>query len=143
MVGVYDTNGRALNAVTGQATCGTGCRGTFDTTIDYAVSMAQWGTLRVLDGDESGETEGIIRDIPSGRRPIPPKPNTPAAADRQGRFALRRVLRFGRGGSDAAEGSRPDVHRSRVERLAALFGRCCHEPRRVAEPTDLGRRRVP
>ena len=27
------------------ATCGTGCRGTFDVTIRYTVSKAQWGTL--------------------------------------------------------------------------------------------------
>jgi germination protein M len=72
MVGVYDANGRALNDGTGQATCGTGCRGTFDTTIDYAVSTPQWGTLRVLDGDESGETEGIIREYPVWLTPGPP-----------------------------------------------------------------------
>jgi germination protein M len=72
MVGVYDAAGRGLNETPGQATCGTGCRGTFDTTIDYAVSMAQWGTLRVLDGDESGETEGIIREYPVWLTPGPP-----------------------------------------------------------------------
>lgn len=64
MVGVYDASGRALNVVPGLATCGTGCRGTFDVTVDYALSEAQWGTLRVLDGDESGATEGIIREYP-------------------------------------------------------------------------------
>ena len=72
MVGVYDANGRGLNEVTGQATCGTGCRGTFDTMIDYAVSIPQWGTLRVLDGDESGETEGITREYPVWLTPGPP-----------------------------------------------------------------------
>lgn len=77
MVGVYDANGRALNDVPGHATCGTGCRGTFDVTVDYRVSMAQWGTLRVFDGDESGETEGIIREYP-----VWLTPGTPDESDR-------------------------------------------------------------
>ena len=64
MVGVYDATGRALNDLPGQATCGTGCRGTFDVTVDYTLSEAQWGTLRVLDGDESGATVGVIREYP-------------------------------------------------------------------------------
>lgn len=34
--------------------------------------MAQWGTLRVLDGDESGETEGIIREYSVWLTPGPP-----------------------------------------------------------------------
>jgi len=72
MVGVYDATGRALNDVPGQATCGTGCRGTFDMTVAYAVSKAQWGSLRVLDGDESGATEGIIREYPVWLTPGPP-----------------------------------------------------------------------
>lgn len=72
MVGVYDAKGRSLNEVPGQATCGTGCRGTFDVTVAYAVSKAQWGTLRVLDGDESGVTEGIIREYPVWLTPGPP-----------------------------------------------------------------------
>ena len=51
---LHDATGRALNQWPGQATCGTGCRGTFEETLTYAVSEPQWGILRVLDGDESG-----------------------------------------------------------------------------------------
>jgi germination protein M len=72
MVGVYDASGRGLNDVPGNATCGTGCRGTFDVTLGYAVSKGQWGTLRVLDGDESGATEGIVREYPVWLTPGPP-----------------------------------------------------------------------
>ena len=72
MVRLIDATGRGLNEVPGQATCGTGCRGTFDMTVAYRVSNAQWGTLRVLDGDESGATEGIIRDYPVWLTPGPP-----------------------------------------------------------------------
>jgi germination protein M len=64
MVSLYDASGRGLDETPVQATCGTGCRGTFDVTLAYTVSKAQWGTLRVLDGDESGETEGVIREYP-------------------------------------------------------------------------------
>jgi immunoglobulin-like protein involved in spore germination/sporulation and spore germination protein len=31
------------------ASCGTGCWGTFDVTVPYAVAAAQWGTLRVFE----------------------------------------------------------------------------------------------
>lgn len=61
---LHDGSGRALNLWPGRATCGTGCRGTFDMTLSYALSEPQWGTLRVLDGDESGETDGVSRDYP-------------------------------------------------------------------------------
>lgn len=64
MVGLADASGRTLVETPTSATCGTGCRGTFDITITYSVEVAQWGTLRVLDGDESGATAGIARDYP-------------------------------------------------------------------------------
>ena len=62
MVGLYDASGRGLNEWPGNATCGTGCRGTFEMNLSYVVSEPQWGTLRVLDGDESGETDGVTRE---------------------------------------------------------------------------------
>ncbi len=64
LVGLADASGRTLVETPVSATCGTGCRGTFDLTLAYAVEVAQWGTLRVLDGDESGATTGIARDYP-------------------------------------------------------------------------------
>jgi hypothetical protein len=72
LVSLYDASGKQLYERAGQATCGTGCRGTFDLHVEYSVSKAQWGTLRVLDGDESGETEGISRDYRVWLLPGPP-----------------------------------------------------------------------
>jgi germination protein M len=44
------------------ATCGTGCRGTFDTTVPYTVSKAQYGTLRVYDRSAKDGSPENIRD---------------------------------------------------------------------------------
>jgi hypothetical protein len=43
-----------------QATCGTGCRGTFEVTVRYAIATAQWGTLRVFD---LSAKDGVPTDI--------------------------------------------------------------------------------
>ena len=69
---LYDASGRELYEWQGHATCGTGCRGTFEKTHWYPVSEPQWGTLRVLDGDESGLTGGVRRDYPVWLTPGPP-----------------------------------------------------------------------
>ena len=72
MVSLLDASGRMLDEAPTTATCGSGCRGTFDVSLAYAVTEAQWGTLRVFDDDESGETDGIIRDYPVWLTPGPP-----------------------------------------------------------------------
>jgi hypothetical protein len=46
------------------ATCGTGCRGTFDATLRYDVPRAQWGTLRVYYGSAKDGSPQDIRDYP-------------------------------------------------------------------------------
>jgi hypothetical protein len=46
------------------ASCGTGCRGTFDMTIPYTVPKAQWGTLRVYYGSAKDGSPQGIRDYP-------------------------------------------------------------------------------
>lgn len=46
------------------ATCGTGCRGTFDVTLRYDVAKAQWGTLRVYFGSAVDGSPEDIRDYP-------------------------------------------------------------------------------
>jgi hypothetical protein len=46
------------------ATCGTGCRGTFDVTLQYDVPRAQWGTLRVYFGSAVDGSPEDIRDYP-------------------------------------------------------------------------------
>jgi spore germination protein GerM len=46
------------------ATCGTGCWGTFDVTLPYAVAKAQWGTLRVwVDSAKDGSPVNV-REYP-------------------------------------------------------------------------------
>ena len=62
LVSLYDASGRQLYESPATATCGTGCRGTFDVTVHYLLANAQWGTLRVFEGDESGETDGVSRE---------------------------------------------------------------------------------
>ncbi len=71
-ISLYDASGRELYEWQGHATCGTGCRGTFEKTHWYPVSEPQWGTLRVVDGDESGLTDGVRRDYPVWLTPGPP-----------------------------------------------------------------------
>jgi len=61
---VLDRAGKTLVDAPVMATCGTGCRGTFSVTLDYAVAKAQWGTLRVYDPSEKDGTPEDIRDYP-------------------------------------------------------------------------------
>ncbi|HET9851647.1 MAG TPA: GerMN domain-containing protein [Candidatus Limnocylindrales bacterium] len=44
---ILDGAGRSLVSSPVMATCGTGCLGTFDATLHYAVPKAGWGTLQV------------------------------------------------------------------------------------------------
>jgi hypothetical protein len=46
------------------ATCGTGCRGTFDVTVHYAIPTAEWGTLRVFDLSAKDGTPIDVSEIP-------------------------------------------------------------------------------
>ena len=46
------------------ATCGTGCRGTFDVSLRYTVSKGQWGTLRAYNLSAKDGTPEDIRDYP-------------------------------------------------------------------------------
>lgn len=46
---VRDANGKVLADRQVMASCGTGCWGTFSTSLAYNVGKAQWGTLRVFD----------------------------------------------------------------------------------------------
>ncbi len=45
---IRDGDGTAIAEETVTATCGTGCRGTFDVTIPYDVDEAQWGELETF-----------------------------------------------------------------------------------------------
>jgi hypothetical protein len=48
-ISILDASGTAVADVQVMASCGSGCRGTFDTTIVYTVAKAQYGTLRVYN----------------------------------------------------------------------------------------------
>ncbi len=63
-VAILDGSGRTLVDEHTMATCGTGCRGTFDVTLRYNVARAQWGTLRVFYGSAQDGSPQDIRDYP-------------------------------------------------------------------------------
>ncbi|MEA2613454.1 MAG: Immunoglobulin-like domain of bacterial spore germination, partial [Chloroflexota bacterium] len=46
------------------ATCGSGCRGTFDITLSYVTRREQWGTLRVYFGSAKDGSPQSVRDYP-------------------------------------------------------------------------------
>jgi spore germination protein GerM len=61
---ILDGRGRTLADKQAMATCGTGCRGTFDVKVAYDVSKAQWGTLRVWDGSARDGSPENVREYP-------------------------------------------------------------------------------
>lgn len=63
-IAILDHEGRVLVDEMAMATCGTGCRGTFDVTLRYDVAKAQWGTLRVYFGSAVDGSPEDIRDYP-------------------------------------------------------------------------------
>jgi hypothetical protein len=59
-VAILDAAGKILIDVPVKATCGTGCRGTFDVTVPYTVTKGQWGTLRAYDlSAKDGKPENV------------------------------------------------------------------------------------
>ncbi len=65
-IAILDGSGQKLVDKQAMATCGAGCptRGTFDVTLAYNVSKAQWGTLRVYYGSAKDGSPQAIRDYP-------------------------------------------------------------------------------
>ena len=63
-VAILDGAGHVLNDQQAMATCGTGCRGTFDVSVRYSVPEAQWGTLRVYYGSAKDGSPQAVRDYP-------------------------------------------------------------------------------
>ena len=61
---ILDGSGKTLVDKMVTATCGTGCRGTFDVTLQYDVSKAQWGTVRAYYGSAKDGSPQGIRDYP-------------------------------------------------------------------------------
>ena len=63
-VTILDGAGRTIADQQAMATCGSGCRGTFDLTVGYDVPNAQWGTLRVWDGSPRDGSPENVREYP-------------------------------------------------------------------------------
>jgi hypothetical protein len=63
-IAILDGAGRKLADQQAMATCGTGCRGTFDVTVRYDVTKAQWGTLRTYVGSAKDGSPTDVRDYP-------------------------------------------------------------------------------
>jgi hypothetical protein len=68
-VTLLDARGTTISDVPARASCGTGCRGTFDVTIPYAVDRVQAGTLRVWDGSMRDGRPINVREYPVGLVP--------------------------------------------------------------------------
>ncbi|MEP6639258.1 MAG: GerMN domain-containing protein [Chloroflexota bacterium] len=63
-VAIIDASGKTLVDQQVMASCGTGCRGTFDVTLSYTVAKGQYGTLRVYDGSAKDGTPENVREYP-------------------------------------------------------------------------------
>jgi spore germination protein GerM len=61
-IAIIDGAGKTLVDQQVMATCGTGCRGTFDVTLKYTVSKAQYGTLRAYNLSAMDGSPEEIRD---------------------------------------------------------------------------------
>jgi spore germination protein GerM len=70
-IALLDRDARVLVDRPVLATCGTGCWGHFDVTLEYDVPAAQWGTLRVWDPSERDGSPENVREYPVYLGPRP------------------------------------------------------------------------
>jgi hypothetical protein len=68
---ILDGAGKILVDQPVMASCGSGCRGTFQQTVGYTVGKAQWGTLRVYDPSEKDGSPQSVREYPVWLTPGP------------------------------------------------------------------------
>jgi len=68
---ILDGSGKVLVDQQVMASCGSGCRGTFQQTVAYTIGKAQWGTLRVYDPSEQDGSPQSVRDYPVWLTPQP------------------------------------------------------------------------
>jgi hypothetical protein len=61
-ISILDASGKVIADDQAMATCGSGCRGTFDTSVAYSVSRGQYGTLHVYDPSAKDGSPQSIRD---------------------------------------------------------------------------------
>jgi spore germination protein GerM len=71
MITLLDSAGAPIVETPAMATCGTGCRGTFDVTVPYSVPEAGWGTLRVWEASAKDGSPQFVRDYPVWLTPAP------------------------------------------------------------------------
>ncbi len=64
MVTLLDADGATIAETHTMATCGTGCRGTFDLTLPYSVSEAGWGGLLVWAASAKDGSPEWVREYP-------------------------------------------------------------------------------
>ena len=64
LITLLDGTGATIAESPAMATCGTGCRGTFDVTLPYSVAEAGWGTLRVWAGSAMDGSPEWVREYP-------------------------------------------------------------------------------
>lgn len=64
LITLLDAERRVIVEVPAMATCGTGCRGTFDVTLPYDVREPAWGTLRVWAGSAKDGSPVHVREYP-------------------------------------------------------------------------------
>jgi germination protein M len=64
MVTLLDGDGATIGETHTMATCGTGCRGTFDLTLPYAVAEAGWGALLVWAASARDGSPEWVREYP-------------------------------------------------------------------------------
>ena len=64
LITLLDGEGNQILETPAMATCGTGCRGTFDVTLPYSVPEAGWGTLRVWEASAMDGSPQNVRDYP-------------------------------------------------------------------------------
>ena len=63
-IALLDAAGKTLVDQQVMATCGTGCRGTFDVTLHYTVAKGQWGTLHAYNLSAKDGSVAEVRDYP-------------------------------------------------------------------------------
>jgi hypothetical protein len=63
-IAILDQNGRVIASTFTMATCGTGCRGTFETDVAYDVAETQHGTIRVYEVSAMDGSEIHVVNIP-------------------------------------------------------------------------------
>ena len=61
-ISILDGSGKVIADAQVMASCGSGCRGTFDTTIAYTVSKGQYGILRAYNPSAKDGSPESIRD---------------------------------------------------------------------------------